>query len=86
MFEYILGIRQSKESVRFEHITIEPKCMHLISSAQGHITTPMGKVSVEYNKAYIDVFVPENTKATLKLPAMEYDLQPGKHTRVRLIG
>ncbi|MBO5070906.1 MAG: family 78 glycoside hydrolase catalytic domain [Roseburia sp.] len=85
LFEYILGIRQTENSTRFEHLVIEPKCMHLIDSAQGYITTPIGKVSVEYNKEYIDVFVPEDAVATLKLSEMEYVLQPGEYTHIPLL-
>lgn len=82
LFEYILGIRQTEQSVRFGQLEIEPKCMELIKSAKGHITTPLGKVAVEYDEEHIDVFVPEKAQAILKLSGKEYDLQPGEHTRI----
>ena len=82
LYEYILGIRQAKDSVRFERVVIEPKCRKQIREARGYITAPVGMISVEYNEEYIEVFVPEGTKAVLKLDGVECELEPGKSTRV----
>lgn len=85
LYEYILGIRQTKDSVRFENVIIEPKCMKQIAEAKGYITTPVGKISVEYNKEYIEVFVPGNTVAVLKINGAEYKLQTNVNTRISVI-
>ena len=85
LFEYILGIRQQQDSVRFEQVVIEPKCMHLVKEARGHITTPEGVISVGYNKEYIEVTIPENTKAVLKIKGEEYEMPAGECTCVALV-
>lgn len=84
LFEYILGIRQMKSSVRFEKIVIEPKGMDLIKNAKGHITTPHGVISVEYNEEYITVSAPKQIEAVLKISGVEYALQEG-YKKVRIL-
>ena len=77
LFEYILGIRQQKDSVCYEHVVIEPKCMDYITEAEGHMTTASGVISVKYNENQICVSVAEKVNAVLILNGKEYILEPG---------
>lgn len=77
LFEYILGIRQKADSVRYEKVVIEPKCMTTITEAKGYITTASGVISVNYDKERIRISVPEKTEAVLLLDGKEYLLKSG---------
>ncbi len=63
LFEYILGIRQMKNSAGYEQIVINPVCMNLLPEAKGKINTCKGEISVEYNTKEMKVIIPENTVA-----------------------
>ena len=75
LFEYVLGIRQTEDSVCFEKVVIEPVCMEQIKSAKGHITTASGVIAVEYDEKYIRVQVPETVNAVLRVDGEEYTLE-----------
>lgn len=77
LYEYILGIRQTKDSVRFEHVVIEPKCRQQIKQAKGHITTFAGKISVEYDEHKIEVSAPKELDVVLRLEEKEYPVLEG---------
>ncbi len=79
LFEYILGIRQNKNSVGFESVVIEPLCMEEIKEAKGKINTIKGEISVSYNEKEIEVTVPEKIKAILILNGEETELKAGKN-------
>ena len=49
-FEYILGIRQDKDSVGYEKVIIAPAAIKGLSRASGHISTPKGQICVSYEK------------------------------------
>ena len=78
LFEYILGIRQTEDSVRYEKVVIQPQCMDVISQAQGHITTASGEIYVKYDEEKIWVQIPKKTTGVLILGGKEYVLSPGK--------
>jgi hypothetical protein len=59
LYEYILGIKQCKESYGFDKITISPMYVDGLDYAEGHITTNKGVISVSYKK--------DNGKVTLYL-------------------
>lgn len=80
LFEYILGIRQTEDSVAFEKVVINPVCMNEIPFAKGKITTVKGEISVEYNEEKIIVNVPEEIKAVLMLNGEEIKLTRGENT------
>lgn len=80
LYEYILGIRQTAASVRYEAIVIEPMCMDRIREAEGYITTVSGKIAVKYDTEKICVEVPEKTKAVLILNGVEQELVSGNNT------
>lgn len=83
LFEYILGIRQAEKSVGYQKVMIEPKCMNLVRSANGHMTTPFGIVSVEYDNEKIEVTIPEGVKATLVMNDDLRDLHTGVNKFVK---
>ena len=77
LFEYILGIRQTKNSVGYDEIIIEPVCMEYLPSAKGKIKTIKGEIKVSYDSKELRIFLPENVKACLKLNNSEFALKPG---------
>ncbi len=83
LFEYILGIRQKEDSVRFEDVLIAPCCLDKIPEAKGHITTEFGVISVSYDRESITVEIPKGIKATLILQGEETPLPAGVSTHIR---
>ena len=77
LFEYILGIRQTKNSVGYDEIIIEPVCMEYLPAAKGKIKTIKGEIEVRYDSKELRIFLPENVKACLKLNNAEFALNPG---------
>ena len=80
LFEYILGIRQDKDSYGYEKVTIEPVCMEYLSDAKGKISTIKGEIALIYNEKEINITIPENIKAVLKLNGNEITLKTGLNT------
>ena len=74
-FEYILGIRQAEDSVRYDRIIISPAVIPALSYARGHITTPHGRIAVEYRrtgeKTEYRFDIPSGVSATLRLDGLE---------------
>lgn len=79
LFEYILGIRQAKDSVAYEKVLIEPACMKEIPCAKGKINTVKGEIAVEYDEKEIIIIIPENIDAVLILNNKEIVLKEGKN-------
>ncbi len=79
LFEYILGIRQAEDSVKYDKVIIEPVCMKEIPWAKGKITTVKGEISVEYNEEEINVNIPENIDATIVVDGEKIKLNCGKN-------
>lgn len=82
LYQYILGIRQCSESVRYEKIVIEPLCMERIESAEGYVTTASGRISVKYDKKQICVEIPPQVQAVLKQNGQTIELPAGQKTVV----
>ncbi len=80
LFEYILGIRQTENSVAFREMVIAPACMDTVPEARGHITTDYGTVSVEYDRRSITVEVPQGPQVTLILNGQKTLLPAGRST------
>lgn len=76
-FEYILGIRQTKDSCAFEQIVIEPLCIKEISRAKGQVKTPKGIIIVIYDEKSICVEIPENVNGILRFAGRETILKCG---------
>ncbi len=72
LYEYVLGIKQCKDSYGFDRITISPKYVDGLDFAQGHITTEKGVISVSYEKIngkvalYLDL--PDGIHAVVTTP------------------
>lgn len=49
-FECILGIRQTHHSYGYERVIIAPAENDVLTYAKGYITTPKGRIAVEYHK------------------------------------
>lgn len=82
LYEYILGIRQSENSVAYGDIVIEPLCRDIIKNAKGYITTVNGKISVEYGTNYIKTEIPTGIHAVLRINNTETHLNSGVTTIV----
>ncbi|MBQ8574516.1 MAG: family 78 glycoside hydrolase catalytic domain [Clostridia bacterium] len=50
LFREILGIKQTETSVRYNEVVIEPVFAKCLDFAKGHITTPHGKIAVEWKR------------------------------------
>ena len=75
LYEYILGIKQEKDSVGFERITISPAYVDGLAAASGHITTERGVIAVSYEisegKTTLKVSVPADVIANVATPSGE---------------
>ena len=75
LFEYILGIRQEKNSAGYEKIIISPSCTKTVKFAKGHIDTVKGRISVEYKssdeRTKYKISIPDGASAKLILPSKE---------------
>ncbi len=50
LFEEILGIKQEKDSVRYDKIIISPVFPDCLTFARGRITTPHGEIAVAWKR------------------------------------
>ena len=83
-FEYLLGIRQTEESAGYKSVVIAPQVTERFGSMKGFMTTPRGKLSVEYTRTEdgitFSICIPENTEATLRFAEQSYTLGVGMNT------
>lgn len=79
LFEYILGIRQTRDSVAYEKVVISPSCMKDVPEAKGKITTVKGEISVEYNDKEIKVSIPEKVNAEIIFDNKKFPLKAGEN-------
>ncbi|MBQ7335193.1 MAG: family 78 glycoside hydrolase catalytic domain [Clostridia bacterium] len=74
-FEYILGIRQERDSAGYDSIVISPASIQALSHAEGFITTPHGRISVSYTKSEAGteykVEIPAGVVARIAVEGME---------------
>jgi alpha-L-rhamnosidase len=73
LFEYILGIKQKKDSFGYEKIVISPEMIDALPRAKGHITVKQGKISVAYetdadHNRHLNVEIPEGIEAEINCP------------------
>lgn len=72
MFEHLAGIRQPADSAGFKHILIAPEIMPPLTRASATYHSIHGQIKsawkVENGQLQLDVTVPPNTVATIKLP------------------
>lgn len=74
-FEYILGIRQEKDSIGYDKVVISPAKIEKLGHASGHITTPHGKICVSYEKkdgkTSYKVEIPAGVEARIAIGGVE---------------
>ena len=83
LFEYILGIRQTKNGKAYEKVIINPKLVRGLNKAKGHIKTVQGVFAVEYEKrngsVSFTLTVPETTDAVFVFRESKVKLSPGEN-------
>jgi alpha-L-rhamnosidase len=71
-FEYLLGIKQNKDSYGFDSITINPAYVDSVDYIKGHITTDKGVIRVAYEKvngkAALYLNLPDGIRAKVRTP------------------
>ena len=81
LFRDILGIKQTETSVRYNEVVIEPVFAEILTFAKGHITTPNGKIAVEWTRAdggfEVKIDLCENTAASFVHNGNETKLTAG---------
>jgi alpha-L-rhamnosidase len=81
IFEYLLGIRQSENTVGYSSLVIAPQCVDRFGRMSGSITTPNGVVAVSYEhiggSVKFNIIVPDGTKATFIYGGKEMTLVQG---------
>lgn len=69
------GIRQTKNSIGFQHIDIRPESVGDVTNAEASYLSPYGKITVDWNennKGFeLKTEIPVNTTATIFLPIKE---------------
>lgn len=85
LYEYILGIRHDGDDAGYKRVVISPASIPGLSSAEGYITTPNGRLGVSYTtdgtkKTYTFV-IPADTQARIVIDGMpEIEAGEGTHT------
>lgn len=83
-FEYLLGIKQDKESAGYSSITIAPMAVSKFGYMKGSMRVPMGDIAVAYekveDKVKFDIAIPAGVRATFKYLEQELDLKEGRNT------
>ena len=83
-FEYLLGIKQEKESAGYKAFTIAPMAVSRFGYMKGSMQVPNGKIAVAYEKAdgkvKFDISVPSGVKAKFKYLEHEFTLQEGSNS------
>ena len=82
-FEYLLGIKQEKESAGYERVTIAPMAVSKFGFMKGSMTVPSGEIAVAYekveDKVRFDISIPEGVSAKFKYMEQELDLKTGRN-------
>ena len=82
-YEYLLGIRQRKDTAGYTDLVIEPLSTAKFNHMSGSMATPNGTVAVAYKKVegrtHFNVDIPAGTIAVLLFNKKEYALKSGKN-------
>ena len=80
-FEYLLGIKQTKESAGYREMVISPVAISKFGRMSGSMETPQGRVSVGYEKeeggVRFNVTIPQGASAILRVFGNDYPLAEG---------
>ena len=83
LFHAALGIRQASGSAGWKKAVIAPSFTPWLSEANGHIQTPLGRLSVSYRTAEacvtLDVCVPQGMEADVQWGGKVYPLHAGEN-------
>ena len=81
IFEYLLGIKQAKNTVGYTSLEIVPQAINRFSRMTGSIKTPAGTVAVSYENncgtVKFRISVPNSTKAVFRCSGKEINLSQG---------
>lgn len=82
IFEYVLGIKQTEESVGYKKIKIEPLITDMLNKASGYISAECGKISVEYEKMsdgiHFSFEIPKFAEAVFSFKGKNIQLESGR--------
>ena len=83
-FEYLLGIKQEKESAGYKKVNITPMAVEKFAYMKGSMTVPKGKIAVSYekvdDKVKFDIAIPADIQAKFTYKNHEMILHEGKNT------
>lgn len=82
-FEYLLGIRQDKDTSGYISLIIEPQALQTLGRAHGKMTLSCGQLVFNYKKingsALFNITLPKEVKAELRFMGREYTLSTGEN-------
>ena len=82
-FEYLLGIKQAKDSAGYSELVISPEAISKFNRMSGSMDTPNGTVSVSYVRedggVRYSITIPSGCKASFRIPDVERELCAGKN-------
>ena len=82
-FEYLLGIGQKEDTAGYSSVVIAPQAVSCFGYMKGFITTPNGKLAVEYKKTEeaveFTVTIPEGTDAEFVYMDVRQNLSMGEN-------
>ncbi len=83
IFEYLLGIRQTENTVGYTSLVIAPQSVDRFTRMSGSMKTPQGKVAVNYEndsgKIKFGISIPNGTKAVFRFGDKEIELSQGEN-------
>jgi alpha-L-rhamnosidase len=81
IFEYLLGIRQTEDSVGYTSVVINPQAVDRFGWMRGSIRVAAGDIAVEYKKdsgkVIFSICVPEGVEATFRFAGKDTELSSG---------
>ncbi len=84
LYQYVLGIRQTEDSVAFRKVLINPSEISEITDIEGSMQTPMGKIAVAYkkegDKTNFTIEIPSGVECEFKYKNYAQKLTNGKNT------
>ncbi len=82
-FEYLLGIKQTEDSKGYSEVVISPQAVSKFSRMSGSMKTPLGRISVKYerteDKLCFNIYVPAGCKAHFLLNGSQRELNGGEN-------
>lgn len=82
-FEYLLGIKQTKDSAGYASVIIAPEAVSCFTKMSGSMTVPAGTIAVSYentaSRVSFSISIPKNTSAKFLYKDKEIVLSEGKN-------